>query len=151
MPVKKPTFRDSVTFLTTLSTALMLIFGVSLTTTIGGFKSVMEAPKKIENLYKTDSLFHEFLRDSDHHHEMVWEMFRVMTDDDDTLQWYYVTEVGTTFDVDIRATAEDVEFAFVYQSNEIFPVYSSTADNRKYIVRHNGSGQDYMTFLYEKQ
>ena len=150
MPVKKPSLKESVTFLTTLSTILMLIFGVSLTTTIGGFKAVLEAPKKIENLYKTDSLFHEFLRHSDFHHEMVWEMFRVMTDDDDTLTWYYVTEIGTTFDVDIRSTAEDVEFAFIFKTNEIFPVFSSTADNRKYIVRHNGDGQDYMTFLFKR-
>ena len=150
MPIKKPTFRDSVTFLTTVSTALMLIFGVSLTSTIGGFRAMLDAPKQIKTLYQTDSLFHEFLRHSDHHHEMVWEMFRVMTDDDDTLQWYYVTVEGTSFDVDIRSTAEDVEFAFIFKTNEIFPVFSSTADNRKYIVRHNGSGQEYMTFLYQR-
>ncbi len=148
--IKKPKFRDSVTFLTTLSTALMLIFGVSLTTTIGGFKAVMQAPKKIESLYRSDSLFHEFLKDSDHHHEMVWEMFRVMTDDDDTLTWYYVSEEGAAFDVDIRATAEDIEFAFVYQTHEIFPVFHSTADSRMYIIRHNGGDQDYMTFLYRR-
>ena len=150
MPIKKSTFRDGVTLLTTISTAIMLIFGVSLTTTIGGFRALMEAPKQIKGLHQTDSLFNDFLQHSDHHHEMVWEMFRVMTDDDDTLQWYYTTVEGAAFDVDIRSTAEDIEFAFIFRTNEIFPVFSSTADNRKYIVRHNGDGEDYMTFLYER-
>lgn len=148
--IKRPSLKETVTFLTTISTLLMLVFGVSLTTTIGGFRAVFNAPEQIKQLYKSDSLFHEFLTHSDHHHQMVWEMFRVMTDDDDTLQWYYVTEEGASFDVDIRATAEDVEFAFVFRTYEIFPVFSSTADNRKYIVRHNGDGQDYMTFLYRR-
>ena len=151
MAIRKPSLKESVTFLTTVSTLLMLVFGVSLTTTVGGFKAVFKAPNQIKQLYQTDSLFSEFRNDSEHHHEMVWEMFRVMTDDDDTLQWYYITEEGASFDVDIRATAEDVEFAFIYRTHEIFPVFSSTSDNRKYIVRHNGGGQDYMTFLHKRR
>lgn len=151
MQIKTPTLKSLVTFLTTLSTLLMLVFGVSLTTTIGGFKAVVQAPQKIQQLYKSDSVFQEFLEESDHHHQMVWEMFRVMTDDDDSLMWYYVTEEGAAFDVDIRATAEDIEFAFVYRTYEIFPVFNSTSDRRKYIVRHGGKNEDYMTFLYKRK
>jgi hypothetical protein len=150
MQIKKPNLKEVVTYLTTLSTLLMLVFGVSLTKTIGGFKAVFQAPAEIEKLFKSDSVFQVFLKESDHHHEMVWEMFRVMTDDDDTLEWYYVTEEGAAFDVDIRSTAEDVEFAFVYRTHEIFPVFISTADNRKYIVRHNGENKEYMTYLYKR-
>lgn len=144
---KKITFKDIISVVTGFSTILVIFFGVSLATTVDNVKSIFALPKEVNALFVSDSLFHEFLQHSDHHHEMVWEMFRVMTDDDDTLQWYYVTEEGAAFDVDIRATAEDVEFAFVYRTNEIFPVFQSTADQRKYIVRHNGDNKDYMTFL----
>jgi len=50
MAIRKPSLKESVTFLTTVSTLLMLVFGVSLTTTVGGFKAVFKAPNQIKQL-----------------------------------------------------------------------------------------------------
>jgi len=129
---------------------MVIFFGVSLATTVENVRDVFTVPQKLNQILANDSVMFDFMEYSDHGHEMMWEMFRMMTDDDDTLQWYYVTEKGIAFDLDIRSTAEDVELAFVFKSHAIFPIFMSPADNRKYIIRQNGDKESYMTYLYKR-
>ena len=82
--------------------------------------------------------------------EMSWEVFRLLTDDDDSLAWQYVDDMGQAFDVDIRSTAEDVELAFIFQTHMMYPVYYSPADRKKYIMvhdHHSGHVQNYYLYL----
>jgi len=82
--------------------------------------------------------------------ESVWEMLRLLTDDDDTLNWVVADDGGNVYDVDIRATAEDIELAFIFKLYMVLPVYFSPADRRKYIIVHeNGQNQNY--YLYPKR
>ena len=78
--------------------------------------------------------------------EMSWEVMRLLTDDDDTLDWYYVDSSGQAFDVDIRATAENIELAFVRQTKMVYPIYWSPADRRKYIIDFNNEN----LYLYQR-
>ena len=146
---KTITLKDVATTLTAISTILVLFFGISLTAAIGNIREVLKTPEKIDILLENDSIIYDHIRHADYSHEMVWELFRIMTDDRDTCRWFYADENGIAKNVDIRSTAEYVELAFVFEGHEIYPVFDSPSEiDRKYIIRRNGQREQYMTYLF---
>ena len=81
---------------------------------------------------------------------MNWQFARLMTDDDDKYDWYYVDDDGILCDVDIRSTAEDIELAFMFGCFIIYPVYNSSADDRKYIIVDDTRGKNQNYYLYKR-
>lgn len=150
MTLKKFTFRDAVTFVSGLSALMVVFFGVSLATTVENVKDIFKAPVLLQEISTNQQEIYNFVKQSESKDEMMWEMFRMMTDDDDTLSWIYTTDDGVPFDIDIRSTAEDHEFAFVFKTHEIYPVFTNPADRRKYIIRQNGDDEEYLTYLYQR-
>ena len=145
---KTITFQDVTKFITSLAALVMVLFGVSLATTFKNIRQVFQTPQKIDQLIENDRIIFNHIKETDYSHEMVWELFRIMTDDIDTCRWYYADEAGVAKNVDIRETAERVELAFVFEGHEIYPVFDSPADDRKYVIRRNGDQENYITYLF---
>lgn len=79
--------------------------------------------------------------------EMDWQFSRLMTDNPDTLDWYYANDNGVVYDIDIRHNTELVPIAFVFKQYMPYPIYHSPADDKFYIIVHdNGTNQNY--YLY---
>lgn len=135
-----------------ISAILVVLFGVSLASTIGRFRQVWKIP---ENDREQDSIIYilkEEIRHAEHIQEMTYEFARLMTDNNDKDDWFVVGEGGEKMDVDIRNTAEGVELAFIRKLFIIYPVYYDSADDgRKYIVMHEHNSDDRpSTYLYKE-
>jgi hypothetical protein len=110
--------------------------GMSIGSLSSRIKAIYHAPERIEAISDTLQEVHMDVHMMQHAQEMEWELLRLMTDDDDSLL-YIITVGENEYYVDIRATAEDVELAFVKDMYIVYPVYYSPADNRKYIILHD--------------
>lgn len=144
--------------LSIIGSLLVIVFGISFASVIQRAKSIVEAPGNIDSMIvKLDrniniiKQFEDKLEALGDYQEMSWELMRLMTDDDDTINWYYADEKGKVFNVDIRSTAEDVELAFIFKEYMIYPIYHSHADNRLYIIVHDHtSDKNENYYLFEK-
>jgi len=128
----------------------LIIWGITIVTGATGFsllggidtlRSVFSTPDKIEEMQGTILQLDMQIHRLQHYQDNAWELSRLMTDDDDSLRWYF-TDEGISFDVDIRETAEDVPLAFVYETSMIYQIYYSSSDNRFYIMRHDHEDGD---------
>ena len=130
--------------------ALLLCTGMSFAVFLNQIKAVWNAPKEIailkDDIYKRDSIIIKQayeIHDLQDAQEMFYQVFRLMTDDHDTIRWKIMVEGDIEYPVDIRSTAEDVELAFVDLINIIYRAYIDEADimKRKYLLRHHNGGQ----------
>jgi hypothetical protein len=128
----------------------LIVWGITIVTGATGFsllggldtvRSVFSTPDKIEELQGTILQMDTEIHRLQHYQDNAWELSRLMTDDDDSLRWYFLDE-GINFDVDIRHTAEDVPLAFVYETSMIYQIYYSSSDNRFYVIVHDHEGGD---------
>ena len=114
-------------------------------------RRVFATPDGIEELQDIISHQNEMIHVLDHYQDNSWELFRLMTDDDDTLQWYFVDDVGVSYDVDVRATAEDISLAFVYKNHMVHDIHYSPSDNRNFITVHiHSTGENKNYYLFQR-
>jgi hypothetical protein len=133
---------------------LTLVTGATSFSVIGGIDAARElfsTPGNIKKLEVVlDSLELE-IHKIKHYQEMDWEFGRLMTDNPDSLDWYYVDDGGSVHDVDIRHNAQLISLAFVHKDYMIYPMYFSPADNKYYLIVHdhvNGQNQNY--YIYKR-
>ena len=140
--------------LSTILWVITLITGATSFSVIGGIdtmRDVFAAPQKVVELQDVIAHQNEFIKWLEHYQENSWELFRLMTDDDDTLQWYFVDEQGISYDVDIRATAEDFPLAFVYKTHMVYRIHFSPADRKNFVnVPSPGTGDNEKYYLFKR-
>jgi hypothetical protein len=125
--------------------------GFSLIGGIDTFRSIANTPDEIVLLKQEFKSLESELHNLEHYQESAWELSRLMTDDLDTLSWFYIDSEGASHYIDIRNTAELVPLAFVFQENMIYQIYLSPADGRDYILVHDHEGGNSSKYyLYEK-
>jgi len=141
-------FKNIVQVLGYISTLLIIFGGISLATLVNNTKVVWKLPERVIILEKECEQIH-------HHQdviEMQWELMRLMTDNNDSIDFYqFADDIGTVFEVDIRWTAlpELYKLAFVGQPMFIvYPIHIGP-NGRMYIMLHDSEEQN--TYLYKKE
>ena len=130
--------KDLIKIIGSISTVLILIFGLSLATVLKKAKGIIHAPAKINTLIVLDSIQEREIHDLQHAQEFTWDLMRLMTDNHDSTTLLTVTDIqGEKHDVDIRHNAEMVELAFVFDYFVVFQVRRENVDNRRYILVHD--------------
>lgn len=138
--------KDLIKIIGTISTVMILIFGLSLATVLKKAKGIIHAPQQINTLVILDSIQEREIHDLIHAQEFTWDLLRLMTDNtDSTIIWKVTDNSGIKHDVDIRETAEGVQLAFVFDYFVVFQIRYDNVDNRKFILVH-----DYETGETEK-
>lgn len=143
--------RENVSLFLWLITIVTGATGFSLIGGIDTVRSVFSSPEQIEQLRDTISHLELEIHNLQHYQENAWELSRLMTDDDDTLRWYFADIFGIPYDIDIRHTAEDIPLAFMYRFYMIHRVYYSSADDRYYIIVHDHFTGDNETYYLLKR
>ncbi len=130
--------KDLIKIIGTVSTVLILIFGVSLVTVFKKAKVIFDYPDDKRELVLKDSIMDHAIHDLIHAQEFTWDLLRLMTDNlDSTILRQITDENGLDHDVDIRETAEGVQLAFVFDYFIVFQIRTNPADNRLFINVHN--------------
>jgi uncharacterized membrane protein len=138
--------KDLIKIIGTISTVMILIFGLSLATVLKKAKGIVHAPEQIKILNNNDSIQEREIHDLQHSQEFTWDLLRLMTDNNDSTVLRKVTDQsGVKHDVDIRETAEGVQLAFVFDYFVVFQIRRDTVDHRQFILVH-----DYETGETEK-
>lgn len=138
--------KDLIKIIGSVSTVLILIFGVSLVTVFKKARIIFEYPVHKQELVAKDSIMEHQIHDLQHANEFTWDLLRLMTDNHDSTIIRQITdENGIDHDVDIRTTAEGVQLAFVFDYFVVFQIRFNPADNRMFINVH-----DYETGENEK-
>ena len=138
--------KDLIKIIGTISTVMILIFGLSLATVLKRAKGIVNAPAAIRTLTLNDSIQEKEIHDLQHSQEFTWDLMRLMTDNNDSTILRKVTDLsGVKHDVDIRETAEGVQLAFVFDYFVVFQIRTDNVDHRKFILVH-----DYETGETEK-
>jgi hypothetical protein len=139
--------KDLIKIIGTVSTILILLFGVSLVTVFKKAKVIVQYPEHRRELIDNDSVMSHQIHDLIHSQEFTWDLLRLMTDNTDSTILRQITdENGIDHDVDIRETAEGVQLAFVFDYFVVFQIRSNPADNRQFISVHDyetGESQKY--------
>ena len=129
---------DLVKIIGSVSTVLVLLFGLSLATVFKKIKVAINAPQQINTLIALDSIMDREIHDLQHAQEFTWDLMRLMTDNHDSSILLHVTDAqGVIHDVDIRHNAEMVELAFVFDYYVVFQVREDNVDHRKFILVHD--------------
>jgi hypothetical protein len=138
--------KDLIKIIGTISTVMILIFGLSLATVLKKAKGIVNAPTEIKILQLNDSIQEREIHDLEHSQEFTWDLLRLMTDNPDSSILRKVTDLqGIKHDVDIRETAEGVQLAFVFDYFVVFQIRTDNVLHRKFILVH-----DYETGETEK-
>ena len=138
--------KDLIKIIGTISTVMILIFGLSLATVLKKAKGVINAPQQINTLIALDSIMDREIHDLQHAQEFTWDLLRLMTDNPDSSILRKVTDQGgVKHDVDIRATAEGVQLAFVFDYFVVFQIRRDNVLQRQFVLVH-----DYETGETEK-
>ena len=138
--------KDLIKIIGTISTVMILIFGLSLATVLKKAKGIVHAPQKINTLIILDSIQEREIHDLQHAQEFTWDLLRLMTDNPDSSILRKVTDQGgVDHDVDVRETAEGVQLAFVFDYFVVFQIRTDNVLHRKFILVH-----DYETGETEK-
>jgi hypothetical protein len=138
--------KDLIKIIGSVSTVLILLFGVSLVTVFKKAKVIVQYPEHRRELIINDSVMDHAIHDLIHAQEFTWDLMRLMTDNHDSSKLFTVVDAqGDSHEVDIRHNAEMVELAFVFDYFVVFQVRRENVDNRRYILVH-----DYETGETEK-
>ena len=138
--------KDLIKIIGTVSTILILLFGVSLVTVFKKARIIFEYPQHKQELIDNDSVMEREIHDLQHAQEFTWDLLRLMTDNNDSTVLRKVTDAqGVKHDVDIRETAEGVQLAFVFDYFVVFQIRRDNVDHRRFILVH-----DYETGETEK-
>ena len=138
--------KDLIKIIGTISTVMILIFGLSLATVLKKAKGIVHAPQKINTLIILDSIQEREIHDLQHAQEFTWDLLRLMTDNPDSSILRKVTDLqGIDHDVDVRETAEGVQLAFVFDYFVVFQIRRDNVLQRQFILVH-----DYETGETEK-
>lgn len=130
--------KDLIKIIGSISTVLVLIFGISFATALKRFRNIIDAPSNIIELQKSDSIQHLILHDLEHANEYTWDLLRLMTDNhDSTILWKVTDQQGVIHRVDIRETAEGVKLAFVFDYFVVFQIRIDNVDSRLFINVHD--------------
>jgi len=138
---------DLVKIIGSVSTVIILLFGVSLVTVFKKARIIFEYPEHKRELVAQDSILDHHIHDLIHANEYTWDLLRLMTDNLDSNVIRIVTDDnGIDHDVDIRETAEGVQLAFVFDYFVVFQIRRNPADQRMFINVHDyetGENQTY--------
>ena len=138
--------KDLIKIIGTISTVMILIFGLSLATVLKKAKGIVNAPQDIRTLQVNDSIQEREIHDLQHSQEFTWDLLRLMTDNPDSSILRKVTDLqGIDHDVDVRETAEGVQLAFVFDYFVVFQIRRDNVLQRQFILVH-----DYETGETEK-
>ena len=138
--------KDLIKIIGTVSTVIILLFGVSLATVFKKATVIIKYPEHRRELLVNDSIMDHAIHDLIHSQEFTWDLLRLMTDNHDSTILRTVTDQnGIDHDVDIRETAEGVQLAFVFDYFVVFQIRRDNVDNRQFILVH-----DYETGETEK-
>ena len=138
--------KDLIKIIGSVSTVLILLFGVSLVTVFKKARIIFEYPQHKQELIDNDSVMEREIHDLQHAQEFTWDLLRLMTDNNDSTVLRKVTDAqGVKHDVDIRETAEGVQLAFVFDYFVVFQIRTDNVLHRKFILVH-----DYETGETEK-
>jgi len=130
--------KDLIKIIGSVSTVLILIFGVSLVTVFKKARIIFEYPEHKRELIINDSIMDHAIHDLEHANEYTWDLLRLMTDNPDSSILRQVTDLqGIKHDVDIRETAEGVQLAFVFDYFVVFQIRRDNVLQRQFILVHD--------------
>ncbi len=130
--------QDLIKIIGSVSTVLILLFGVSLVTVFKKATIIVKYPEHRRELMNNDSIMDHEIHDLIHAQEFTWDLLRLMTDNHDSTILRKVTDNNSIdHDVDIRTTAEGVELAFVFDYFVVFQIRKDNVDNRRFILVHD--------------
>jgi len=142
--------KDLIKIIGSVSTVLILLFGVSLVTIFKKARIIFDYPTHRQELIDNDSTMDHAIHDLQHSQEFTWDLLRLMTDNNDSTVLRKVTdENGIDHDVDIRETAEGVQLAFVFDYFVVFQIRLNPADSRMFINVHDYETGETETYYIE--
>lgn len=146
----KITGKNIVSGLGTIGAVLVLLFGVSLATTLDHVIKIIRSPAKVEAIENNDSIQDARIQRLENFQEMQFEFDRLITDSWDPTLYEIADDYGNAYNVIIRETAEGVQLAFVFGMNITYEVRVDV-DGRRFIYLHdNRLGTNQNTYIYEK-
>jgi len=125
----------------------------------GGGGTLILGPEYVADFFKAP-LYYKQIHDYRHHKEMIYEAWRLITDNyDSTIIYQVADDHGTAYDVDVRwvngPNDSDLKIPIALVGKPMYrpyPIHIAHADGRWYINLHdNKSGETQNAYLYKKK